>query len=167
MSLLGGEIYLDENYDSGIEGCPGARFVISLMKRPLSDDVIADHTKTHLLKDGAVRSSLRSRTSGDSTGSISTEGTINMLSTFNLPESLSVLFVDDDAMLRKVSACLQDSERPILSVISGCLLPLLLQLFSRSLKRAMPGWRIREAANGETALRLVESEDFDLIFMDQ
>ena len=31
----------------------------------------------------------------------------------------------------------------------------------------MPDWHIREAANGETALRLVETEEFDLIFMDQ
>ena len=31
----------------------------------------------------------------------------------------------------------------------------------------MPGWQIREASNGETALRLVDDEDFDLIFLDQ
>jgi CheY-like chemotaxis protein len=29
-----------------------------------------------------------------------------------------------------------------------------------------PGWSFREASNGETALRLVETEQFDLIFMD-
>jgi CheY-like chemotaxis protein len=29
-----------------------------------------------------------------------------------------------------------------------------------------PSWTIREAANGETALRLVDKEKFDLIFMD-
>ena len=32
----------------------------------------------------------------------------------------------------------------------------------------MPGWKIREASNGETALNLVETtEVFDVIFMDQ
>ena len=31
----------------------------------------------------------------------------------------------------------------------------------------MPGWKIREASNGETALRLVDEEDFDLLFLDQ
>lgn len=31
----------------------------------------------------------------------------------------------------------------------------------------MPGWDIREAANGETALRLVDSHQFDMIFVDQ
>jgi CheY-like chemotaxis protein len=58
-----------------------------------------------------------------------------------LPENLSVLFVDDDLVLRK--------------------------LFSRSVTKAAPTWKIQEAANGETALRLVDSEAYDLIFMDQ
>jgi CheY-like chemotaxis protein len=57
-----------------------------------------------------------------------------------LPENLSVLFGDDDRILRK--------------------------LFSRSLAKAAPTWKIQEAANGETALRLVDSESYDLIFMD-
>ena len=50
---------------------------------------------------------------------------------------------------------------------SQLLLSYLNQLFSRALKRAMPGWHIWEAANGETSLRLVEEEHFQLIFMDQ
>jgi CheY-like chemotaxis protein len=58
-----------------------------------------------------------------------------------LPENLSVLFVDDDLILRK--------------------------LFSRSVAKAAPTWKIQEAANGETALKLVDSEPYDLIFMDQ
>jgi CheY-like chemotaxis protein len=59
-----------------------------------------------------------------------------------LPENLSVLFVDDDLVLRK--------------------------LFSRSVAKAAPTWKIQDAANGETALRrLVDSELYDLIFMDQ
>jgi CheY-like chemotaxis protein len=58
-----------------------------------------------------------------------------------LPKNLSVLFVDDDLVLRK--------------------------LFSRSVAKAAPTWKIQEAANGETALRMVDSEAYDLIFMDQ
>jgi CheY-like chemotaxis protein len=50
------------------------------------------------------------------------------------------LFVDDDPVLRK--------------------------LFIRTAKTVAPGWSFREASNGETALRLVETESFDLIFMD-
>lgn len=145
MTLLGGEIWLDDKYDSGVEGNPGARFVISLDKRPLDEDVVAEHTKTHLLQEGA-RTSIRKASPNlmdhTLTTSIENQTTrIDWNKDFKLPDTLSVLFVDDDAMLRK--------------------------LFSRSLKRAMPGWQIREASNGETALRLVETDDFDLIFMDQ
>lgn len=70
-----------------------------------------------------------------------------------LPENLSVLFVDDDMILRK--------------------------LFSRTLKKVSPSWTVQEASSGEIAIELITSkmgnEDggdtrqggFDLIFMDQ
>lgn len=41
------------------------------------------------------------------------------------------------------------------------------KLFIRTVKRIAPGWNIQEACNGETALHLVETNDFDLIFIDQ
>jgi len=34
--LLGGKIYLDPAYDSGVDGCPGARFVVDLRKPPMT-----------------------------------------------------------------------------------------------------------------------------------
>jgi response regulator of citrate/malate metabolism len=49
--------------------------------------------------------------------------------------------VDDDAMLRR--------------------------MFSRVLKSVAPSWKIIEASNGETALCIVEDEEFDIIFVDQ
>lgn len=58
-----------------------------------------------------------------------------------LPENLVVLFVDDDMVLRK--------------------------LFSRALRKIRPKWQFHEAANGETALRLIDDQNFDIIFMDQ
>ena len=58
-----------------------------------------------------------------------------------LPESLSVLFVDDDPILRK--------------------------LFARMVKKVAASWTIREAANGEAALRISDTVEFDLIFVDQ
>jgi len=58
-----------------------------------------------------------------------------------LPAVLSVLIVDDDPILRK--------------------------LILRSIRVIAPDWTVREAANGETAVRLIDSgESFDLIFMD-
>jgi hypothetical protein len=106
MNLLGGEIYLDSDYNSGIEGCPGARFVISLMKRPLTEEVLHDHTKNHFLaKEGSVRTSFRKRPSleGDASQKSDSVTVCKQLTPFDLPKRLSVLFVDDDAMLRKVS----------------------------------------------------------------
>lgn len=41
------------------------------------------------------------------------------------------------------------------------------KLFSRSVSKVSPGWTVHEASNGETALRLTQSQTFDLIFMDQ
>lgn len=58
-----------------------------------------------------------------------------------LPEELRALFVDDDVVLRK--------------------------LFMRSLKRIRPKWTVMEAASGESALKLVETEKFDVVFLDQ
>ena len=57
-----------------------------------------------------------------------------------LPSKVRVLFVDDDPILRK--------------------------LFKRTAKTVAPEWYFREASNGETALKLVDEEEFDLIFMD-
>jgi CheY-like chemotaxis protein len=59
----------------------------------------------------------------------------------SLPESLSVLFVDDDKTLRK--------------------------LFCRSARRLHHNWEVDEAHNGETALEMVVQNHYDLIFMDQ
>jgi CheY-like chemotaxis protein len=41
------------------------------------------------------------------------------------------------------------------------------KLFGRSIKRVLPGWKVQEAASGETAIQKTNLETFDLIFMDQ
>jgi signal transduction histidine kinase/CheY-like chemotaxis protein len=125
--LLNGDIRLDESYDSGVEGSPGARFVIRLNTPPLSSDAI-------------LQSSSKGGTSSSGEFIVNESDTIST-KVVKLPENLSILFVDDDLVLRK--------------------------LFSRSVAKAAPTWKIQDAANGETALRLVDSEPYDLIFMDQ
>ena len=65
----------------------------------------------------------------------------SMSESLPLPENLKVLFVDDDFILRK--------------------------LFSRTVRRAAPTWKVFEAGNGETALSLVDENHYDLIFVDQ
>jgi signal transduction histidine kinase/CheY-like chemotaxis protein len=122
--LLHGDIWLDETYDSGLNESPGARFVIRLNTPPLpSEDILQSSNKGGTSSSGEF---------------IESEHDAKVV---ELPENLSILFVDDDIVLRK--------------------------LFSRSVAKAAPTWKIHEAANGETALRLVELESYDLIFMDQ
>ncbi len=123
---MDGEISLDEDYDSGVPGCPGTRFVVNL-KRPPIDPKLIGECHTHL-------------STKDRTGETVPLSDDEDSDPRELPESLSVLFVDDDPILRK--------------------------LFSRTIRTVAPSWRIREASNGETALNLVESDHFDLIFMD-
>lgn len=120
---------LDEDYDSGIPGCPGTRFVVNLQVPPAPPPIELRSKEFERQGDSANGDTLPTVTSNDGEDSIQ-----------ELPEKLSVLFVDDDAILRK--------------------------LFSRSLRTVAPGWTICEAANGETALKLVEDEHYDLIFMD-
>jgi signal transduction histidine kinase/CheY-like chemotaxis protein len=130
VDLMKGDIWLDTTYDSGIEGCPGARFVVEL-KTP----AVALDTVTEEFYDKNINCE-------DSVGlEVATGEEIHTAPLLKLPEKLSVLFVDDDLMLRK--------------------------LFSRAVRTVMPEWDVQEAANGETALRLVDKQSYDLIFLDQ
>jgi CheY-like chemotaxis protein len=121
---MGGTLSLDESYDSGIPGCPGTRVTFCL-DAPTTVATQADDVETS--KDKNVNSSLLSEEFG-------------IPQALPLPEGFSVLFVDDDAILRK--------------------------LFARVIERVAPTWTVRHASNGETALQLTDTETFDLIFMD-
>jgi CheY-like chemotaxis protein len=123
---MDGKIYLDEEYDSGVAASPGTRFVVNLKQPPIDPKSIQNDIAHHSIRDETGE-----------TGPLSDDE--NSIP-HDLPNSLSVLFVDDDPVLRK--------------------------LFSRSLRNVAPDWNIREASSGETALRLTETEHFDLIFMD-
>lgn len=81
VRLLGGEIFLDESFDSGIQGCPGSRFVVRLKVPPLPFE-----------KERATSQSCTSV--GDSDSSL--RGSVS------LPKKYSILMIDDDAILRKL-----------------------------------------------------------------
>lgn len=72
VELMGGEIYLDEDYKSTIEGCPGTRIVINLKQAP-----------------GIVRQ-------GEDQNKEVKQAP------WGIPENLRVLIVDDDRVLRKL-----------------------------------------------------------------
>lgn len=127
VALMDGDIRLDQDYDSGVPGNPGTRFVVNLKQPPIDPKDIDKYP-------------IEDETHGQDTGETGLLSEDGDSIPHDIPESLSVLFVDDDPILRK--------------------------LFSRTIRTVAPTWNIREASNGETALHLVESESFDLIFMD-
>jgi signal transduction histidine kinase/CheY-like chemotaxis protein len=146
INLMEGKIWLDESYHSGIEGCPGARFVIELNTPPLTlessdlfmeDGSTEEYSSMDFDNDNNCPQPLRSMSSSPQHSALSC--TIPVIE--ELPENLSALFVDDDMILRK--------------------------LFVRSVKKICPTWTIQEAGNGETALQMAGSKHFDLIFLDQ
>lgn len=146
VELMGGEIYLDHDYHSGIEGYPGARFVINLNTAPVADEDLHDSSS----RDGEAPV----HTTTDSESSTRAEDSERIHNNApsqqdELPEHLSVLFADDDMIIRR--------------------------LFCRALSLAAPTWKVEQAANGETALQLVrersrnssDGTSYDLIFLDQ
>jgi CheY-like chemotaxis protein len=133
IDLMDGNIVLDDIYDSGLEGSPGSRFIIQLNKPAVCMDSIVIDTEPDGIPSKAVKLDLLNL----SMRRIAVDDSLLR----ELPEKLSVLFVDDDMLLRK--------------------------LFARSIRKLMPSWELHEASNGETALRLVDGNTFDIIFMDQ
>jgi len=73
--LLGGQIWLDANYQSGIENCPGTRFVIDLNARAEREENDDDLELPALERNA---------------------------DSCSLPPKLNVLLVDDDTMVRKL-----------------------------------------------------------------
>ncbi len=182
-NLLRGDIWLDENFDSGVEGFVGSRFVIGLDRGPMHEKdmkatltFLRDYSETDATHEetfstaGTRSESFKSqpvlaekRNSGHQecasvkipTHSLdpitvshpgareeSTKDPSPMTVEIpTLPERLSILFVDDDMILRK--------------------------LFMRSVRKVVNSWDIQEAASGEAALKMTDQKEFDIIFMDQ
>ena len=145
VNLMGGELYLDESYDSGVEGCPGARFVVHLKDtHPIIQSL--DQIDT----DSAACGTSRFVDSVDvEMGSINTSEETSVVENSQaectrpcaLPDKLSILYADDERILRKLAI--------------------------RAFSKLRPEWTVEETASGEAALTLVESKRFDIIFLDQ
>jgi hypothetical protein len=107
--------------------------VVNLRQHPI--DIDAESLSKYKIDDGAYENGDgRKRFVAEEKAALLTQGK-------DLPEKLSVLFVDDDPILRK--------------------------LFARMVKNVASNWEIREAANGETAVRLADIDKihFDIIFV--
>jgi CheY-like chemotaxis protein len=88
VSIISGEIWLDETYDSGVPNCPGTRFVIDLKVPPLR-------------VDESVESSL-AETEDMTMEELADPGLCQQQQQQELPPTLSVLIVDDEMILRKL-----------------------------------------------------------------
>ena len=170
VDCMEGEIYLDESFDSGVEGCPGSRIVVKLRMasgpESGSESWLEESASMHLSnppdKSGASTEETKpdepdgpgkteTITSGSMTGRSesmpSSEDTAAdpVETNGGLPENLTVLFVYDDRTLRKLAR--------------------------RCITRLVPNWTIMEASSGEMALSMITSTEepvsFDIIFMDQ
>ena len=156
IGLMGGDVWLDETYNSGLEGRPGARFVIDLRKAPLLDDLSVVMEGDKSSKAASFDNNIEAPGLGDRIHTSSREKlpepAQDLSEVLILPKELRILVVDDDTTLRK--------------------------LLVRAVHRIAPQWEIEQAASGEAAIRLIEeiggNDDdgdsisrFDLIFMDQ
>jgi len=133
--LLGGDIYLDESFNSGIPGFPGSRFVLDLGTGPMTGDELRRSTKMNDSMRAPVPAPRQGATpkedasSDEETALLSSTDTSNNEETKEstnqqLPEEMNVLYVDDDMIIRR--------------------------LFVRALQRVAPKWKVDQASNGET-----------------
>jgi signal transduction histidine kinase len=106
--LMNGDIWLDEDFDSGVEGFRGTRFVIDLNTASLNFD-------SNALDAYELSNAPGDEFAGPVQGGVDDTVTDRR----ELPEKLSVLFVDDDCVLRK--------------------------LFTRSIRKLAPEWNLAEA----------------------
>jgi hypothetical protein len=90
VELMDGDIRLDEDYDSGIKGYPGTRFVVNLKQPPIDPQFIIDY---HPHYGADWRTGDTSPTHSDAEDDSVPR---------DLPEAILVLFVDDDPILRKL-----------------------------------------------------------------
>jgi len=137
VQKMGGELFLDEGYKSTLEGSPGARLVIDLKQPPM--EIKPSKTEEATINESSFEDleAPKPKLDASATTPISVPVSVEQ----ELPENFSVLFVDDDLILRKQSA--------------------------RAMGRLRPNWVVRQAASGESALKILETESFDIIFMDQ
>jgi len=186
--LLGGDVWLDESYDSGIEGRPGSRFVIDLntpaMQLGQLDDggdkdteataTSSNGTPSMPQSDEGDNSSKRlcppaevGRGEVPTVGRPSSEQAISNGQSHNHPMSNHFGAASGSSMQ---NGNVSDTLPPKLTVLMVDDDTVLRKLFVRSIRRVAPDWDLHEAASGEAALRLVDQlgdpNTFDIIFMD-
>ena len=144
VNAMGGTIEFNREYHSGIEGCPGAQFIVIL---PVNSVLALDHVGNAIHSVSAY-------------SAVSAAVIANKSAAFNLKKRLisqptqnkatnnlymngkfRLLIVDDDKMNRKI--------------------------FRRRFSRLFPQGTIEDADSGEKAIELTSVQHYDIIFIDQ
>jgi len=93
---MGGSIFLDENYNSGISGSPGTRFVVQLKNPPLEEE-------DAMLPPPMAMASIEACSHGAHAIAFDEDSAASENAGLTtLPENLHILFVDDDNVLRRL-----------------------------------------------------------------
>jgi CheY-like chemotaxis protein len=187
--LLG--IWLDEDYDSGVEGSPGARFVIQLKAPAVSTNkasqrvslmqkvkhIVFDDVEVDNGDEGIAAAAAQCTSTGDSQSATAAAGDTATGCSHPVNHRDDLGGVAAASAVRRVDY--MDATREDLPENLAVLFvdddPVLRKLFSRALKRVAPSWTIKEAVCGEACLRLALGDEeshqapqhFDLIWMDQ
>lgn len=136
--LMDGDLWLDETYHSGIEGYPGSCFVVDLKRPPLPEAGTGQSSSSSIqLINGDESDGVQGQ---DPAVQFTKEPDLEA-QRLELPKFLSILFTDDDTMIRR--------------------------MFTRSLQRVAPDWQCDTASNGETAVCMAAEKNYDIIFLDQ
>lgn len=179
--LMGGEIYIDDTYDSGISGQPGTRFVVDLNISPIkwdddaldkysSDIAPIENNRNDITKHNIYNSSCSFGNGYGNNITSSLKDVDGRLSNETLHkrhlESPSANKDNDGAegAAKKPQKKPLPSELVVLFVDDDMVLR---KLFCRAVKKIAPDWTLMEASSGETALTMASEYDFDIIFMDQ
>ena len=169
MLAMGGDLWYDDTYDSGVDGCPGARFVVDLNVPPIT---MADNDKQNAA--GATSAvaideliagchqQLCGGTSVSSTlgepepvlldGSEQIDGSSTKRtedSSFRSMFDVEVGVPTDGQNLQRVKQL--PTNLKVLFVDDDVVLR---KLFARAIRKVAPTWTIREAASGEIAIQL-------------
>lgn len=174
VELLGGQLWLDEEFRSGYKHFPGTRFVVDLNVPPLNINIDSPYS-SRIVESSEEFSCAGNYGTGvshfDPSPSSSTvcDTCSQKNPRLSNEEEMSILHTlvnkSKDPKNHEQHAELPD-HCSVLFVDDDMIQR---KLFCRCIKRVLPNWIVQEAASGEAALSLVEDNEaeFDLIFMDQ
>lgn len=95
--LMGADIYLDEGFESGVDGCPGTRFVLRLNQPALEIETSLEPEQAN--STSTSKQQQTNLSDGAAAAKAVAAGGDRVV---DLPEAMSVLIVDDDTMIRKM-----------------------------------------------------------------